>query len=158
MASKKKSKPRAGRRGGSKRQPRAPRPQRRQPETLRLRRMTAAYTVNDLLRSLAWYCDVLGFIEGERWKENGQLRGVQLKAGSCELFLSQDDFAKGRDRPKGVGFRLYCTTVQDIDRLMADIRARGGTIAQGPTEGHRGQRHIAVVDPDGFKIAIAQER
>ena len=46
---------------------------------------------------------MLGFIVAERWTEGGRLMGVNLKAGACELGLSQDDWAKGRDRTKGIG-------------------------------------------------------
>src|SRR5881409_3446750 len=77
------------------------RPQRQQPESLRLRSMAASLTVRDLERSIAWYRDVLGFVVGERWEEGGQVRGIQMKAGACDLMLGQDDFAKGQDRKKG---------------------------------------------------------
>ncbi len=83
------------------------RPTRREPESLRLRSMAASLTVNDVPTSVAWYRDMLGFTVGERWEENGKLRGTQMKAGMCDLMLNQDDFAKGRDRAKGVGFRLW---------------------------------------------------
>ena len=69
--------------------------------------------------------------------------------------LGQDDFQKGRDRQKGVGVRLYCTTGQDIDTLAADIEARGGELAQKPTDQPWGARDFAVVDPDGFAISIS---
>src|SRR5438445_796550 len=69
------------------------------PETLRLRAFQPSLTVNELDRSIRFYTDVLGFIVGQRWNDDkGVLRGVMLKAGACELGLSQDDWAKGRDR------------------------------------------------------------
>src|ERR671912_207223 len=76
---------------------------RKRPESLRLRSIAPSFTVNDVERSVAWYRDGLGFFVSERWEEAGQLQGVMLKAGACHLGLSQDDFAKGRERPKGVG-------------------------------------------------------
>jgi hypothetical protein len=54
----------------------------------------------------------LGFFVAERWEDGGRLKGVMLKTGSCQLGLSQDDFAKGRDRRKGDGFRIWCDTAQ----------------------------------------------
>src|SRR5207244_8352245 len=80
----------------------APHPQRQQPESLRLRSMAASFTVNDLDRSVAWYRDVLGFVVGERWEEEGMVRGIQMKAGSCDIMLGQDDFAK-RSEERRVG-------------------------------------------------------
>ena len=46
-----------------------PRP-RRQPETLRLRKLTPSFTATDLRRSMAFYRDVLGLSElkaGDHW-------------------------------------------------------------------------------------------
>lgn len=127
---------------------------RRQPETLRLRSVTPTLTVDDIGKSLAWYRDVLGFVEGEHWEADGVLQGVQLKAGSCELYLTQDDWKKGRDRKKGVGIRLHCETAQDVNALAERIRAAGGTLTDGPTDRSWGVREITVTDPDGFLLSI----
>ena len=133
--------------------------QRTQPETLRLRAVTPALTVDDLAKSVAWYRDVVGFIVGEEFKgDDGQLIGAVLRAGDANFLLGQDDFKKGRDRGKGQGFRLYCTTRQDIDRLAAEIEARGGVLDQQPTDQPWGMRDFALTDPDGFKISISTEK
>ena len=114
-----------------------------------------ALTVNDLETSLAWYRDVLGFHVSQEMKHEGKLVGASLKAGWVEILVIQDDFAKGRDRSKGEGLRLYCTTAMDIDRLAEDIVARGGVLAQPPTNQPWGARDLAVNDPDGFQISIS---
>ena len=132
-----------------------PHPERKQPESLRLRSIMPSYTVNDIQRSVAWYEKGLGFFVAERWEDGGQLKGVMLKAGSCQLGLSQDDFAKGRDRRKGEGFRIWCDTAQDIDALAARLQKFGGTITEGP--GERWDTYsFTAQDPDGFKITIAR--
>src|SRR5260370_25686837 len=62
-----------------------------EPETLRLRSMNPLFTVTDLERSVRFYTDVLGFIIGQRYTgSDGVLQGVMLKAGFCDLGLSQD--------------------------------------------------------------------
>jgi catechol 2,3-dioxygenase-like lactoylglutathione lyase family enzyme len=136
---------------------RAPRVERQQPEALRLRTMAPMYTVNDLQRSLAWYRDGLGFFVAERWEDDGRLKGVMLKAGACSLGLSQDDFGKGRDRPKGVGFRIWCDTTQDVDAIAARLRGFGGNIVEGPGERWDAYSFTAE-DPDGFKITISKAK
>src|SRR6185369_15069247 len=68
---------------------------RRQPESLRLRAAAPSLTVNDVHKSLAWYCDVLGFTAGERWEQDGKLAGVELVAGSVTFYIAQDDWKKG---------------------------------------------------------------
>ncbi len=129
--------------------------ERKQPETLRLRAVMPAMTVGDVATSVAWYRDVMGFVVADEMKHEEQLVGAVLQAGESRFLLGQDDFQKGRDRQKGVGFRLYCSTVQDIDALAAEIQARGGVLAQEPTDQPWGARDFAVVDPDGFKISIS---
>lgn len=134
-------------------------PARRQPETLRLRDISPSFTASDLQRSIAFYRDVLGFVVGEEWRgDDGVLQGCEMRAGTVLFMLSQDDFKKGRDRPKGIGTRLHCSTAQDIDRLAAEIKARGGTLDQEPTDMPWGQRVFMLSDPDGFKLTIAQVR
>lgn len=130
-------------------------PKRQQPESLRLRSITPTLTVNDIGRSEAWYRDGLGFYVAERWEEGGKLEGLMLKAGACEFGLSQDDFSKGRDRAKGVGFRLWCSTTQDVDAIAARLKAFGGTIVESPGERYDTYGFTAQ-DPDGFKITITR--
>ena len=130
---------------------------RRQPEALRLRSITPSFTANDLQLSLAWYRDGLGFFVADRWEEGGKLQGVMLKAGECEFGLSQDDFTKGRDRAKGIGFRLWCNTTQDVDAIAARLRSFGGTIVEEPGERYDTYGFTAQ-DPDGFKITITRAK
>jgi len=131
---------------------------RRQPETLRLRKLTPGFTATDLQRSMAFYRDVLGFVIGDEWREDGSLTGCEIHAGAVTFVLTQDDFAKGRVRAKGVGARIWCSTAQDLDRLAADIKARGGALDQEPQDMPWGQRVFMIADPDGFKFTFVQER
>src|SRR2546427_11185876 len=85
------------------------------------------------------------------------VRGIQMKAGSCDIMLGQDDFAKGRDRRKGDGFRLWVATVQDIITLAARVKAKGWTLDREPSETPWGDWAFALTDPDGFKITVIQE-
>src|SRR3989441_11662023 len=98
-----------------------PRP-RRQPETLRLRRLTPSFTATDLQRSMAFYRDVLGFVIGDEWRESGELAGCEIHAGAGTFMLGQDDFAQGRDRQKGLGTRIWCQPAPDLARAAADLK------------------------------------
>ncbi len=132
--------------------------ERRGPETLRLRAATPNFTVNDLQRSLRFYTDALGFIVKERWNgDGGELRGVMLRAGVCELGLSQDDWAKGRGRSKGGGMRIWCETAQDVDALARRVKAAGFALAEEPKD-QWGGRSFTVDDPDGFRLTIHRRR
>jgi catechol 2,3-dioxygenase-like lactoylglutathione lyase family enzyme len=140
-----------------KRKSAAPRKDRRKSEreTLRLRATNPIFTVTDLERSIRFYTDVLGFVVSDRYHgSDGALQGVMLKAGVCELGLTQDDWAKGRDRQRGVAVRVWCTTAQDIDALAQRIKARNHPLTQEPRDESFGGRSLTLDDPDGFHLSI----
>lgn len=128
---------------------------RKEPETLRLRSMSPGLTVNDIQRSTAWYRDVLGCVVGDKWEHEGKVMGCEMKAGAATIILGQDDWKKGRDRKKGEGVRLYCSTAQDLDNLAAGIKARGGVLLHDPKTQPWGTRDFGIADPDGYKITIS---
>ena len=113
------------------------------------------FTVNDLSKSIRFYTEGLGFEIHEKHESDGQLRFVMLKAGAAQLGLGQDDFAKGRDRVKGAGLRVWITTSQDVQELAERAKAAGITLDSGPEELPWGGMAFAVTDPDGFKVSIA---
>lgn len=129
---------------------------RRQPETLRLRLFSPGLTVDDLEKSIAFYTGALGFTTGERWERDGKLQFVMLQAGVCELGLGQDDWAKGRDRKKGEGVRLWCETKQDVDLLAARARAFGARLTEEPEDKPWGVRAFSLDDPDGYHLTFAR--
>ena len=124
---------------------------------LRLIAASPSFTVNDVEKSLAWYRDVLGCKVSERWESEGKLMGVELEAGDVTFMIGQDDWKKGKKRVKGVAVRLYCVTRQNLDQVAARIKANGGTLTQEPKDQPWGMRDLAIDDPDGFKITIAQQ-
>jgi uncharacterized glyoxalase superfamily protein PhnB len=133
-------------------------PRRAQQRGFALSGVAPSFTVNDVDASLAWYRDVIGFAVGERWEEGGKLLGVELKAGDAVFMIGQDDWKKGRNREKGVGFRLYCSTTQDVDTMAAGIKSRGGMLVQEPKDEEWGGRAFTVDDPDGFRITISNSK
>ena len=129
---------------------------RRQPETLRLSSLIPTLTCADISKSFDWYVEVLGCHPGERFENGeGQLVGASIKLGAVEIFLGQDDWAKGKEREKGAGVRFFLVTEQNIDSLAAGIKARGGVLDHEPEDREWGSRDFAVTDPDGFKLSIS---
>jgi lactoylglutathione lyase len=125
-------------------------------EALKMSSASPSLTVNDLDRSLSWYRDVVGFDVEETWKEGEKVIGVSLRAGDVSFMIGQDDWKKGRDRKKGEGFRIFCTTRKSVDDIAKRIKAKGGRLDHEPQDQPWGMRDISVTDPDGFKITIAQ--
>lgn len=117
--------------------------------------LSVALTANDLNRSLHFYTEGLGFVIDQREETDGKLQGVMLKAGDAYLGLSQDDFAKGRDRVKGVGMSLYFETDQDIATLARRAKTAGITLDGDAGPLPWGPMGFRATDPDGFKITVA---
>src|SRR5690349_18555422 len=123
---------------------------------LQVRSLVPTLTVNDLNRSLRFYRDGLGFAVSEEHKDDGVVKGVMIQAGNVTLGLSQDDFAKGRDRVKGIGLRFYIETDQDIHELAGQAKATGISLNEGPAPLPWGPVGFTVTDPDGFKLTISK--
>lgn len=131
---------------------------RAEPESLRGRALMASLTVKDMEKSLAWYCDVLGFTVAQRHEREGKLVACSLKAGTVQVLIGQDDGKKGWDRAKGEGMSFQITTAQDVDGIAERIKSAGGVLESEPTTMPWGARAFRLVDPDGFKIVISSLR
>ena len=116
--------------------------------------LAPTFTVSDLKRSIPFY-EGLGFTVTDEMKEKGELHGVMLEAGGAKLGLAQDDFAKGRDRVKGVGMRLYLETDDDVRAIAKQAKAAGVKLEGDPAPLEWGPLGFTVTDYDGFKLTIA---
>jgi uncharacterized glyoxalase superfamily protein PhnB len=101
---------------------------------------------------------IAAFLVDEEWEREGKVVGVSLKAGDIELWLAQDDGAKGWDRAKGEGISLNFNTAQDVDMLATGMKERGGVLDSEPTDMPWGARSSRVRDPDGYKLSISKEK
>lgn len=117
----------------------------------------ASLTCSDLAKSIALYVDGLGFEIVHRTEEDGVLQFVMVKSGAALLGLGRDDFAKGRDRTKGVGMRLWFTTAQDVVPVAARLKAAGHAIDTEPAPLPWGPMAFAFTDPDGFPVTICAD-
>jgi len=124
-------------------------------EQLRGEALMASLTVADIQKSLAWYRDVVGFSVNREFAREGRLMAVSLRAGAVAILITQEDGAKGRDRPKGEGFSLQITTTQEVDALAESIKGRGAVLASEPETNRFGARVFRIQDPDGFRFTIS---
>jgi len=122
---------------------------------LKARSLVPSLTANDLDRSIRFY-EGLGFTITDKMEEEGKVLGVMMDAGGSALGISQDDFAKGKDRVKGVGMRLYLETEQDIEALANQAIQAGIRLDQGPSPLPWGPLGFTVTDPDGFRLTISK--
>jgi uncharacterized glyoxalase superfamily protein PhnB len=124
--------------------------------TLKGTSVMPSLTVNKLQDSLRFFSG-LGFEVEDKWEENGVVTGAMIKAGNTHLGLSQDDFKKGRDRAKGVGFRLYIEADENIDQVAARAKAAGITLKSEPHDTEWHSRAFEVEEPSGFLLTITSK-
>ena len=122
---------------------------------LKARSLVPTLTADDLDRSIRFY-EGLGFKVTEKMESEGKVLGVMMDAGGATLGISQDDFAKGKERVKGVGMRLYLETDQDIEALANQAILAGIRLDQGPAPLPWGPQGFTVTDPDGFRLTISK--
>ena len=126
---------------------------------LKARTLTPSLTVSDLTRSKQFYVDGLGFSVLQEWKDDkGQVQGYMLSAGSetSGLGIGQDDFAKGRDRVKGVGVRIWIETDQDIAGIAKRVKAAGFALDSEAATLPWGKLGFMISDPDGYKLTVTE--
>ena len=122
--------------------------------TLQARSLSISLTVADLSRSVRLYTEGLGFAVQQEFKMDDKVVGVMLESGGSGLMLGQDDFAKGRDRVKGAGMRLYVETEQDLQALANQARAAGLSVEGDPAPLGWGPMGFSLTDPDGYKVTV----
>jgi uncharacterized glyoxalase superfamily protein PhnB len=116
---------------------------------------TCSMTVNDLGKSMRFYMDGLGFTLARKFEHEGKMVGAMLNAGQANVALSQDDFAKGKDRPKGVAMSLYLETAGDVKEVATQLKGAGFAPLAEPAPLPWGPLGFTAVDPDGFKVIVA---
>lgn len=131
---------------------------RAEPESLRGRTLSAALTVKELAKSVAWYRDVVGFTIDREHEREGKVVAVSLKAGAVQMVLTQDDGARGVDRVKGVGMSLQITTAQNVDEIANRLKSSGEKLLMEPADMPWGARVFRFRDPDGFILVVSSER
>lgn len=124
--------------------------------SLRAQPLSISLTVKDLVKSHAWYTEVLGFTVERTYEREGKVRGYALRAGDARIGIGQDDGAKGWDRIKGLGCSLQITTDQPVDDIAARVTAKGGSLVSAPADRPWGVRMFEVLDPDGFKLGVSR--
>jgi lactoylglutathione lyase len=123
-------------------------------DALDTRAVLISLTAKDLLRSVAWYRDILGFTVDYVMERDGKPAAAGVRSGAAKIFINQDDGGRGWERVKGEGFAITFDTVQDVDAFAARIKSSGWTLAMEPTDMPWGVRMLRLVDPDGYRLGI----
>ncbi|MFP3861462.1 VOC family protein [Pseudomonas capeferrum] len=132
---------------------------------LKLNPLVPELIVSDLTRSLAFYCDILGFkVEYERPEDHFAF----LSFGGSQLMLEQDWHSESPWRVgpleppygRGINLSIECP---NASALVSTLKAAGYPL-RNPVEEHWyrsgellfGQRNFLLLDPDGYLLRFAE--
>jgi catechol 2,3-dioxygenase-like lactoylglutathione lyase family enzyme len=112
-------------------------------------------TVNDLDRSIAFYCDLLD-VE-VRWKGpiEGERLGAHVGDDRCYLALFQAAEQGTVDQDYGrPGLNHFGFVVGDLDEARRRLEQLGGTVHFEPN--YEPGRRIYCLDPDGHEVELVE--
>jgi catechol 2,3-dioxygenase-like lactoylglutathione lyase family enzyme len=110
-----------------------------------MRSSVAVFTVRNVLDSMAYYRDKLGFAVAFEYGQPTFYVG--LCDGDVSLHLRQADQYKGEP-----GHGVVSIFVDDVDALHADLVKRGAKVLKEPRDYDYGIRDFDVADLDGNMI------
>ncbi len=111
---------------------------------------TAVFTVKDMVASLTYYRDKLGF--DVAFEYGGPAYYVGLCSGDVSLHL-----IAASQVPRLPGHGAVSILVADVDALHADLQRRGARVLKAPKDNDYGLRDFDVADPDGNMIFFGME-
>jgi glyoxylase I family protein len=123
--------------------------------------VTPLFEVFDMRRSVAFYCDLLGFSLIDKYEPDGNLYWAMLRLGGATIMLNarceatdQPAQADPKLRPGHADTTLFFMC-DDVDAAYAHVRAKG-IAAKEPANTHYGMRQLYFTDPDGFQLCFQQ--
>jgi lactoylglutathione lyase len=105
----------------------------------------------DLPRLIAFYRDVVGFVQTYRFPSDGDAEFVALRLGASELGLAADP--KVGNPALSRRWEL-CIYADDCDTAVQVLRAGGATLVEEPANQPWGERSARVTDPDGNTLLV----
>ncbi|MFD9339754.1 VOC family protein [Streptomyces sp. NPDC060028] len=107
-------------------------------------RVLAVAPVSDIEQSVAWYERLLA-----------RPADRQPMPGLADWHLTPNGWLQVYQDPEHAGSTLINLQVDDLDRALADLAARG--LPAGPVQtGGRISRFAAVHDPDGNRVTLVE--
>ena len=108
------------------------------------------FVVQDVLRSVAHYCDVLGFYTEFTYGQPTFYAGVERDG--VVIHLQAADHTK---RQPGHG--AVNVFVTDVDALYQELKSRGARILNEPKDYPYGMRDFDISDLDGNQLCFGME-
>ena len=108
---------------------------------------------DDVLPVVAFYRDVMGFkvqLDLEKYVEF-ESQGVRFAICARSVMVATTDHPSYKEAAKGQAFELAfpLDSLEEVDRVYADIMAKGATPIQSPAKMAWGQYTAFFADPEG---------
>jgi catechol 2,3-dioxygenase-like lactoylglutathione lyase family enzyme len=120
------------------------------------------FTVPDVVRTAEYYRDVLGFEIAGYWDGERAVFAIDpppvfgiVQRDRVQVFFSPADSPSARTGHAEGSYDAYLR-VSGLDALVAELRARGADILDGPEDRIYGQREIMVRDCNGQVLAFGE--
>jgi lactoylglutathione lyase len=118
------------------------------------------YRINDVDRSLAFYCEALGFQELKRYPIRDEAVNIYVAPEGSEDTPLELTFNYGRTEPYeiGTGYGHIAYHVDDLDGTLARLAAIGVEPERPPYSIREGGSRLCFVrDPDGYRIELIEK-
>ena len=117
-----------------------------------------ALRVQEVERTLDFYSGRLGFAEILRLhRDDGRLWLIYLRITDDQfLEIFPDAIGARAPPPETNGLNHLCLTVDDLERVVAQLGERGIPLTHGPKRGADGNLQAWIEDPDGNRIELMQ--
>jgi len=114
------------------------------------------YIVDDVDEALTFFTEVLGFELIQRWGPPF----ASIGKGDQQLWLSGPGTSARKPMPDGAapapgGWNRIVVEVDDLEAVVAQLRARGATFRNEPLAGPGGTQ-VLIEDPSGNPIEVFQ--
>jgi glyoxylase I family protein len=123
--------------------------------------VTTLLQVFDMRKSVAFYCDVLGFELLQKHEPEGHLYWVQLKLGGAMVMLNSmyedDDRPAAPDAVRAVahGDTTLYFACPNVDEAYEHLRGKGCDV-KPPKVAYYGMKQLYLSDPDGYMLCFQQ--
>jgi uncharacterized glyoxalase superfamily protein PhnB len=108
--------------------------------------------VDDVERSVKFYCDQLGFKLTESWRPDEKLCWCRVERGGAALMLQQAcaEDCPAAERGRGVVFYFLCV---DANAIHAEFTAAGLNL-KPPEVAFYGMNQLSLTDPDCYSLCF----
>jgi lactoylglutathione lyase len=124
-----------------------------------VKKLTPNLVVSNVERSVAFYCDVLGFTLAQKVPDESPLVFAAVQSGNVEVFLNAPEPAMAeypafKSRPIGGTLTLFME-VEGIKPLHDALAGRVNVVMPLERKWY-GVTEFAITDPDGYVITFAE--